>query len=185
MKIKSKQITEIEKNNKKGKTSPGLPGPGEKPAQLAGQPGPSPPPLSSSSSCQEDEGRVVAAREHTPATSCFPARRWRHPTTPRTPRTLSLSPVLSSPLPRFLAHGRALPSPPATVAAATASPSPSLCARELRHDVLYVLDEPGTRGRTVSSPPPSSSSLATQIAAVKFVAVRTSPNSPSSPSCSL
>ena len=64
-----------------------------RPAQPAGRR------QSSPTSCQEDGARVPDAREHAPATSCFPARCWRPPMTPRTsPGPLALSLALPPPL---------------------------------------------------------------------------------------
>ena len=64
-----------------------------RPAQPAGRR------QSSPTSCQEDGARVPDARAHAPATSCFPARCWRPPTTPRTfPGPLALSLALPPPL---------------------------------------------------------------------------------------
>ena len=108
-----------------------------------------------------------------------PSRRLERPTISMHPqaslalsRAHSLFPSLS------LTHGRTPPSPPLAAAAATASPSTSLRTRELRHDVFYVLDEPGNWGRTVSPPPPSSSTPAAMNLHRPSVACRASPEPP-------
>ena len=79
---------------------------------------------SSSSSRQKDAERVAGARGHTPATSCFRQRldTPRGATRPpRPPLILAHSPLVSLILSR---DGRARPSPPITVVATTATPSP-------------------------------------------------------------
>jgi len=60
---------------------------------------------------RQEDGRVPDARAHAPATSCLPARRWRHPRAPRTPpRPLHLPSLPLDPVPSSASLPRTPPS---------------------------------------------------------------------------
>ena len=113
---------------------------------------------------QKDRGTRRRARPRVrprlPATSCFspssPGTPGRRHAPPRTSLALSREHSLF-PLALSLSHGRALPSPPATFAVATATPSPLRHAQELRLLALKPSAEPRKPERPVEpSPSPSS-----------------------------
>ena len=147
-----------------------------RPAQPAGRR------QSSPTSCQEDGARVPDAREHALATSCFPARCWRPPTTPRIPLgPLSLPRALSSPLVLPLPFARARPPPPLAAAVATASPSLLRRAHELRLDSVFLSTEPRPTGSPAASPSSSSSTFGRRRLRRRFAGPRASPALPAAP----
>ena len=104
------------------------------------------------------------ARAHAPATSCLPARRWRHPRAPRTP----LDPSASSPLSRVSPshalspeHHRAEPVAADRRTYSQSHPPPLRCIPELFDVVLDPFTEPRTRGTPEMMPPSSFPSPAT------------------------
>ena len=126
------------------------------------------------------------ARAHAPATSCLPARRWRHPRAPRTPPrplhlpSLPLDPVPSSAL--SLHAPERSSSSPTPFAVATVFLAATRSTQEIRLDHLFLLAEKRTAGAPATSPPPSSSTSGPPAIFVKFVSSGASPSSPRPPS---
>ena len=127
-------------------------------------------------------GRVPTARRHAPATSCLPARRWRHPRAPRTPLnpsgSLSLSLCSSPPSVSFSRERPSAPSPPTSTTAPRATASPRRCAPKLRLDPLFLPTESHPAKRPEASPPTSSPSFGRRDRRRPPVFISSSPTSP-------
>ena len=139
-----------------------------------------PPPLD-----RRTRGRVPTARRHAPATSCLPARRWRHPRAPRTPlNPLHLSPLSQDSLSFHCSlpqRHRVLPSTPLATTAATSIPAAFQLAHKLRLGSIKLYADARDAGCPEATPSPPSSPPWPAIAAARFAATRTSPSTPRPP----